>query len=89
MPLLYYWRHDNYVHDLGQGGAAYHLNQRSARLHRVDIGDSLGNKALLCPNDHRSVHARDALFDFADDAFVFNGERRRLRINEHLGVLGN
>ena len=48
MPLLYYWRHDNYVHDLGQGGAAYHLNQRSARLHRVDIGDSLWATRRCC-----------------------------------------
>lgn len=40
MPLLYYWRPDNYRRDL-DWGAGFHLNQASARLHDIDIGDSL------------------------------------------------
>lgn len=40
MPLLYYWRPDNYRRDL-DWGAGFHLNQASARLHDVDLGDSL------------------------------------------------
>ncbi|MBM3494345.1 MAG: hypothetical protein FJX72_08500 [Armatimonadetes bacterium] len=40
MPLLYYWRPDNYRRDLDMG-AAYHLNQASPVLHEVDAGDSL------------------------------------------------
>lgn len=40
MPLLYYWRPDNYRRDL-DWGAGFHLNRASARLHDVDLGDSL------------------------------------------------
>lgn len=40
MPLLYYWRRDNYEHDL-DFGVGFHLNQASARLHETDLGDSL------------------------------------------------
>jgi 5-methylcytosine-specific restriction enzyme A len=40
MPLLYYWRPDNYQRDLAFG-VGYHLNQDSPRLHEIDIGDSL------------------------------------------------
>jgi len=40
MPLLYYWRPDNYRRDLNMG-AAYHLNQAAPRMHAVDVGDSL------------------------------------------------
>lgn len=40
MPLLYYWRADNYRRDLDMG-AGYHLNQANPLLHRIDIGDSL------------------------------------------------
>src|SRR5687768_13393105 len=40
MPLLYYWRGDNYQRDLDEG-AAYHLNQASSRLHEIGIGESL------------------------------------------------
>src|SRR5688500_1452040 len=40
MPLLYYWRGDNYRRDLDMG-AGYHLNQASPALHRIDLGDSL------------------------------------------------
>lgn len=40
MALLYYWRGDNYRRDLDHG-AAYHLNQASATLHNIDLGDSL------------------------------------------------
>ena len=40
MPLLYYWRGDNYFRDLDMG-VGYHLNQANPLLHRIDIGDSL------------------------------------------------
>jgi 5-methylcytosine-specific restriction enzyme A len=40
MPLLYYWRSDNYYRDLDMG-AGYHLNQANPLLHRIDIGDCL------------------------------------------------
>lgn len=40
MPLLYYWRPDNYRRDLDYG-AGYHLNQANPLLHEVDLGDSL------------------------------------------------
>jgi 5-methylcytosine-specific restriction protein A len=40
MPLLYYWRGDNYRDDLDRG-AAYHLNQGNPALHHIEIGDSL------------------------------------------------
>lgn len=40
MPLLYYWRGDNYRRDLDLG-AGYHLNQANALLHEVLIGESL------------------------------------------------
>jgi 5-methylcytosine-specific restriction protein A len=40
MPLIYYWRGDNYRRDLDYG-AGYHLNQASPVMHSIDIGDSL------------------------------------------------
>ena len=40
MPLLYYWRSDNYYRDLDMG-AGYHLNQNNQIMHRIEIGDSL------------------------------------------------
>lgn len=40
MPLLFYWRHDNYVQDLDDG-AGYHLNSKRAVLHEVERGDSV------------------------------------------------
>jgi hypothetical protein len=40
MPLLYYWRPDNYRRDLDYG-AGYHLNQGNRLLHHIDEGDSL------------------------------------------------
>lgn len=40
MPLLYYWRGDNYARDL-DFGVAYHLNQANPLLHEIDLGDSL------------------------------------------------
>jgi hypothetical protein len=40
MPLLYFWRADNYRRDLDEG-AAFHLNQSSPRLHDVVRGDSV------------------------------------------------
>jgi 5-methylcytosine-specific restriction protein A len=40
MPLLYYWRADNYRRDLDMG-AGFHLNQANPLMHKIDIGDSL------------------------------------------------
>jgi len=40
MPLLYYWRNDNYRRDLDYG-AGYHLNQGNALLHEIQLGESL------------------------------------------------
>lgn len=40
MPLIYYWRGDNYRRDLDYG-AGYHLNQNIPLLHEIDAGDSL------------------------------------------------
>lgn len=40
MPLLYYWRPDNYRRDLDMG-AGYHLNQSNPLLHEIELGDSL------------------------------------------------
>jgi 5-methylcytosine-specific restriction protein A len=40
MALLYFWRHDNYRRDLDYG-VGFHLNQRSATLHDIELGDSL------------------------------------------------
>lgn len=40
MPLLYYWRGDNYRKDL-DFGAGYHLNQGTSILHDIAEGDSL------------------------------------------------
>lgn len=40
MPLLYYWRRDNYYRDL-DFGAGYNLNQGNPSLHSIEVGDSL------------------------------------------------
>lgn len=40
VPLLYYWRGDNYRRDLDLG-AGYHLNQTNPLLHEIEAGDSL------------------------------------------------
>src|SRR5438552_2231721 len=40
MPLLYYWRPDNYARDR-RFGFGYHLNQNSPRMADASPGDSL------------------------------------------------
>jgi 5-methylcytosine-specific restriction enzyme A len=40
MPLLYYWRSDNYFRDL-DFGLGYHLNHSNPILHNIEVGDSL------------------------------------------------
>ena len=40
MPLLYYWRPDNYLRDLDVG-AGFHLNQANPAMHQIGLGDSL------------------------------------------------
>lgn len=40
LPLLYFWRWDNYQRDLAYG-VGYHLNQKAKKLHAIEIGESL------------------------------------------------
>jgi 5-methylcytosine-specific restriction protein A len=40
MPLLYYWRRENYRRDLDMG-AGYHLNQANPLIHQAQLGESL------------------------------------------------
>lgn len=40
MPILYYWRKDNYYRDL-DFGASFNLNQSNPLLHSIELGDSL------------------------------------------------
>lgn len=40
MPLLYYWKPDNYFKDLDDG-ASYNLNHSNPLLHAIEEGDSL------------------------------------------------
>jgi hypothetical protein len=40
MPLLYFWRRDNYYRDLDIG-AGYYLNQSNPLMHSIEIGASL------------------------------------------------
>jgi hypothetical protein len=40
VPLIYYWRGDNYRRDL-DFGAGYHLNQANPLMHEISVGDSL------------------------------------------------
>jgi len=40
MPLLYYWRSDNYRRDLDYG-VGFHLNSKNKLLHDLSVGDSL------------------------------------------------
>lgn len=56
MPLLYYWRRDNYQQDLDLG-AGYHLNQDNPVMHGVEIGDSLW--AFTRTSDGRYVLAAE------------------------------
>ncbi len=54
--LLYFWRGDNYQNDL-DAGMAFHLNQRSATLHQVAIGEHVW--AFTRTSDRRYVLAAD------------------------------
>lgn len=56
MPLLYYWRSDNYYRDLDMG-AGYHLNQANPLLHDIEIGDSL--RAFTRNRERRYVLAAE------------------------------
>ena len=56
MPLLYYWRRDNYQRDLDLG-AGYHLNQDNPVMHEVETGDSLW--AFTRTSDGRYVLAAE------------------------------
>ena len=58
MPLLYYWRRDNYVRDLDLG-AGYHLNQDNPVMHEVAGGDSLW--AFTRTTDGRYVLAAELI----------------------------
>ena len=56
MPLLYYWRSDNYRRDLDYG-VGYHLNSKNRLLHDLSIGDSLW--AFTRNNQQRYVLAAE------------------------------
>lgn len=49
MPLLYYWRGDNYRRDLDLG-AGYHLNQGTPRLHEALGSQPASQKELPEPS---------------------------------------
>ena len=55
MPLLFYWRHDNYVQDL-ENGASYHLNSKQEVLHDVERGDSVW-AITYCPDGRYALAA--------------------------------
>jgi hypothetical protein len=38
---------------------------------------------LICPNHHRAIHAKDAVFDFSVSGFVFDGHHELLLLNAH------
>lgn len=59
MPLLFYWRYDNYVDDLGNG-ASYHLNSKQQVLHDVDRGDSVW-AITYCPDGRYTLAAELAV----------------------------
>ncbi|WGF89140.1 hypothetical protein [Marinivivus vitaminiproducens] len=40
MPILYYWRRDNYLRDIAHR-YDYNLNQANPTLHDIEIGESL------------------------------------------------
>jgi hypothetical protein len=40
MHLLYFWRGDNYRHDVDHG-VGFHLNQANPLLHEIAVGESL------------------------------------------------
>jgi len=55
MPLLFYWRHDNYIEDL-ENGAGYHLNSTREMLHDVERGDSVW-AITYCPDGRYAISA--------------------------------
>jgi hypothetical protein len=55
MPLLFYWRYNNYVQDLGNG-ASYHLNSKQEVLHDVERGDSVW-AITHCPDGRYALAA--------------------------------
>lgn len=58
MPLIYFWRRDNYRRDL-DFGAGYHLNQSNPLMHEIDIGDCLW--AFTCAELGRYVLAAELI----------------------------
>jgi hypothetical protein len=64
MPLLYYWRGDNYRRDLDMG-AGYHLNQANPKLHQSELGDSLW--AFTRNKDGRYVLAAELIIKAKTD----------------------
>lgn len=45
--------------------------------------DAISNMVLVCPNHHRAIHAKDAVFDFGPNGLVFAGRDEGLRLNRH------
>ena len=56
MPLLYYWRDDNYRDDLDRG-AAYHLNQGNPALHDIAMPSSGPSRKRLGKRITRAVRS--------------------------------
>lgn len=59
MPLLYYWRDDNYRDDLDRG-AAYHLNQGNPALHDIAMPSSGPSQKRLDQRITRAVRGHPA-----------------------------
>lgn len=67
---------EKYGSNLCQGHHIHWLSRGGA--------DNLENMVLVCPNHHAAIHKCDAVFDYADMAFVFPKYRGVLQINSHI-----
>jgi hypothetical protein len=41
VPLLYYWRSEHYLDEVGRGWANYRFARPSPRIHWIEVGDSV------------------------------------------------
>lgn len=94
MPLLYYWRSDNYFRDL-DFGLGYHLNHSNPLLHSIEIGDSLWaftrlkNKiyALACEMIVKSKTYNQPNFRYGKHRVWGDLERSRyFDVNENISI---
>jgi 5-methylcytosine-specific restriction protein A len=67
---------ENYGSNLCQGHHIHWLSRGGE--------DRLENMVLVCPNHHAAIHKCDAVFDYADMAFVFPKYRGVLQTNSHI-----